>query len=81
MRRFFFEELSYKLALHTFNSQKYVYVYVPSRDLTLLEDRIEHLTSKRMLSRYQPICVRCKQMPHPPSFGMGHQSVYLVLML
>ena len=61
MRRFFFEELSNKLALHTFNSQKYVYVYVPSRDLTLLEDRIEHVTSKRMLSRYQPICVRCKQ--------------------
>ena len=23
----------------------------------------------------------CKQMPHPPSFGMGHQSVYLVLYL
>jgi len=22
-----------------------------------------------------------KQMPHPPSFGMGHQSVYLVLWL
>ena len=20
-----------------------------------------------------------KQLPHPPSFGMGHQSVYLVL--
>jgi len=23
----------------------------------------------------------CKQMPHPQSFGMGHQSVYLVLWL
>ena len=22
-----------------------------------------------------------KQMPHPPSFGMGHQSVYLVFTL
>ena len=22
-----------------------------------------------------------KQMPHPPSFGMGHQTVYLVLWL